>query len=1127
MEDKEIRKRRRVPCWLKWIIGIFVGLILVVAGLITGVVILLKPDKLASLVETYAPEYIDGNVKVSSIELTFWHTFPRLTVEIDSLILTSNVLKSLDESVRKSLPSYCDTLIQFSKFKGNINIEKLFENRLEIYDVELQGPTANIVTVNDSIANYDIFIASDDEESTGFNSISIESFRIINSGPIRLYSYPDSSYYSVTLNEINVDGTGCPVYALSTSGKARATLLDAFNINSLRFAFDGAVNYDFNKGLSELNVRTLFLDADTTVSNVSASILFGDTLKIMSLSVDVPSIKYSAITRFFPELAAGELRTLDTNADISLHISLTDPYIYSPSSPAIPSAIIDIEVPSCYVRMPSHKLNINKFLMQAKVSIDGKTLNNSKLEIPRLLIDGNAIDIDMRGMVTSPIADPLIAGEIKGRVFIDRLPDVAKENIPGNLKGIVGLNTAFRLRQSQLTPTAFHKIFLKGTVSLRDMDYELAHIDSTGTVADTLKFYTPLAMLRFDSDKSYEGNDVKVDSLLSLTFTSDSIYYFDEGMDIRVATIEAALGMRNVSESADTTKINPIGGKITIDKLRLRSDVDSTRLSLTKLECNGSLTRFHGLGRVPLLNLSATAKRISAGTPDARISVGKPSFNLTANMNPRRRNGRLGMSEGLADSVGHIDTIKRHQGHHINTASHERSSEDSITSGIRQLLRRWNIRGEFTAGRARLFTPTFPLNNTMRNIDMSFTTDSIDLRSVKLRAGRSDFDIKGTISGLRRAMSRRKKQPLRIEFFMQSDTIDVDELSRAVFAGAGAEHDNALWTATTDETTDVADVINVDTTITAPFIVPDAIDATLKFRSRNVLYTGMLLNSFRGELEVWDQAIHLHGLQAQSPMGDIALSALYNAPSADDLEFGMGMQLSDFHIKKLKEVTPAINELLPAIQDFSGVINADVAMTTRLDKEMNFIIPSVQADIKIDGDSLVLLDADTFKSLSKWLLFKDKKRNMIDHMSVQVQIDSSQLILYPFIFNIDRYKLGIMGSNDLDMNLNYHVSVLKSPIPFKFGINITGNFDKMKIRLGGAKIKENTVVERMAINSDTRINLVNQLEGVFRRGANSGADNKVRVHNHSDEMEQLKKDLTIEPSDTLDVKQKNMLDKSL
>lgn len=103
-------------------------------------------------------------------------------------------------------------------------------------------------------------------------------------------------------------------------------------------------------------------------------------------------------------------------------------------------------------------------------------------------------------------------------------------------------------------------------------------------------------------------------------------------------------------------------------------------------------------------------------------------------------------------------------------------------------------------------------------------------------------------------------------------------------------------------------------------------------------------------------------------------------------------------------------------------------------------------------------------------------------MAVEVVIENSTIELYPFMFDIDRYRLGVMGHNDMAMNLNYHISVLKSPLPFKFGINIKGTPDNMKIRTGGAKFKENMVGERQEIAANTRINIVQQMESVFKKG---------------------------------------------
>ena len=79
------------------------------------------------------------------------------------------------------------------------------------------------------------------------------------------------------------------------------------------------------------------------------------------------------------------------------------------------------------------------------------------------------------------------------------------------------------------------------------------------------------------------------------------------------------------------------------------------------------------------------------------------------------------------------------------------------------------------------------------------------------------------------------------------------------------------------------------------------------------------------------------------------------------------------------------------------------------------------------------------------------------------------------------YKAAVGGTQGLDMNFNYHISVLKSPLPFKAGVNITGNLDKMKIRIGKAKYKDAvTPVEIRKVDS-TRVNMGQEIIHSFER----------------------------------------------
>ena len=275
------------------------------------------------------------------------------------------------------------------------------------------------------------------------------------------------------------------------------------------------------------------------------------------------------------------------------------------------------------------------------------------------------------------------------------------------------------------------------------------------------------------------------------------------------------------------------------------------------------------------------------------------------------------------------------------------------------------------------------------------------------------------------------------------------------------------------------------------------------------------MQHLKGQLLLFDGAVNVNNLRAVSDAGSLDVSALYSAPKASDMKFGFGMMLKDFKIEKFLSLVPAIDSIMPLMRDFSGVIDADIAATVDIDSGMNLVLPTLDAAVKLTGDSLALINPDTYRTLGKWLRFRDRADNKIKHMSVELLVRDNRLELFPFTFDIDRYKLGVMGSNDLALNFNYHIAVLKSPIPFKFGITIKGNPEHYKVRFGGAKFNEKSVVEHVAVVDTARVNLVRQIQNVFRRGVTNSRFASLKTLDRPD-LSALENDNdNLSPSDSL------------
>ena len=97
----------------------------------------------------------------------------------------------------------------------------------------------------------------------------------------------------------------------------------------------------------------------------------------------------------------------------------------------------------------------------------------------------------------------------------------------------------------------------------------------------------------------------------------------------------------------------------------------------------------------------------------------------------------------------------------------------------------------------------------------------------------------------------------------------------------------------------------------------------------------------------------------------------------------------------------------------------------------------------------------------------------IKDMKVNAGIHDNLLQLNPFDFEFDKYKLHLLGINNFNGKLYYHIAVMQSPIPFPFAINIEGMFHDPKLRFGGPKYNLKRAEEVTSqIEENNNINLV-------------------------------------------------------
>ncbi len=126
---------------LGWTLAAILLIFIVVCTLIVWI---LTPAKLTPMVEEYATDFLNAEVKIDRVELSFWSTFPQMTLEVDNLDVVSNAFDSISAEEQLLLPEDAEKLLHLGGFRGSINLPSLFVGKISLSGVTFDSPSINL-----------------------------------------------------------------------------------------------------------------------------------------------------------------------------------------------------------------------------------------------------------------------------------------------------------------------------------------------------------------------------------------------------------------------------------------------------------------------------------------------------------------------------------------------------------------------------------------------------------------------------------------------------------------------------------------------------------------------------------------------------------------------------------------------------------------------------------------------------------------------------------------------------------------------------------------------------------------------------------------------------------------------
>ena len=842
----------------------------------------------------------------------------------------------------------------------------------------------------------------------------------------------------------------------------------------------------------------------------SATVGLGDRL-YLSGSASIDACRVGDVLGHFRRNLPKPLENIETDAEITLTATF-DGYL-NPSGGEIPDFDARLVIPRSTL---GNRLFDLKHELALDTELHGSRSGVIDVKLNEFHVKGKALHLDVSGSVADLLGgDPSLYGDAGLEVSLDTLSRYLKRRSGIELAG--GLSAS-----------------VSGSASLSQLDpYQLAQADISAKVKSTrLKVVSEKDSLRFWTDSldlwlgavgnTRDSSVAQGERMLALTASLDSTF-FSLKDDMRLIGRDISLKAQNsaaVLDKSDSSSFYPFGGRLDIGFASLVGS-DTSFVALSNSANIFRISPKSGSPDVPVLTLDSSSGRVIMRGPVNRIFVRNLDLDATAAMNSieRRRRARAFVDSLARRNPGvPMDSLfgrfRRTRGSRpvpewlSEEDFRERDIRIDLGETFRGYMRDWDFDGSMSIGSAGVVSPYFPLRNRLSDVRASFNNNELRFDSFRLASGTSGLSASGRLGGLRSALAGRGM--LRLDMDLDAERLNLNELLAAWELGSRFEPEGLSDASLGIEDEEYQEMVVVDTLadsaepdVSTLIVVPGNLVADLRLKASDVSYAKLKIDSMTADIAVRERCVQLTNTSLSSDIGDIGFEGFYSTRTKQDLKTGFDLELKDITAEKVIEMMPAVDSVMSMLKSFRGSLNCVVSATADLDTAMNIMTPSINGVIRISGDDLTLSESTAFEQIARKLMFKDRTGGHIDRMSVDGLISDNKIEIFPFVLKVDRYTLAMSGVQNLDASFKYHVSVIDSPLPFRVGIDLSGTFDDFKFRIGKPKYKSAAVPVFSEVIDDTRINLRESIQDIFRRGV----DNAIRENRRNRFIEERRREL--------------------
>lgn len=444
-------------------------------------------DKIKELVIEEANKFLKADLSLGDYDMTFLTTFPKFTLELDSVALTG---RDQFKGVK---------LVQLAKLEAGFDLWSVLQGeKIEINTIRLENPIIDVRVTKEGIANYDIVksdsTATEEPAQQSSFALKLKSYEI--TGGNITYDDKSGDMFASIVN-LNHSGEGdltADVVDFETKTTADAITYIMGNVPYLAAVkTDATLNLlmEFNEKSSKFTLKENEITLNAFKLSFDGFYEMFDNYSDMDIKLNTKKSGFKELISLIPKVFQSGYESMVSKGTLALDGRVNGKM----TDTELPAWNFNLDVANASIHYPDLPASINNINVKANCNREqGANLDNIKVDVTKFHAEFVQNTIDATLKLRTPMSDPAIATKILAKVDLATLGKVIPLSKGESYNGKLDADVQLAGKLSDIEKENYAAFDAKGWLSLKDMTYTSADIKDPVQIQEMMFRFTPQNM---------------------------------------------------------------------------------------------------------------------------------------------------------------------------------------------------------------------------------------------------------------------------------------------------------------------------------------------------------------------------------------------------------------------------------------------------------------------------------------------------------------------------------------------------------------------------------------------------------------------------------------------------------